>query len=346
MFAAVTTAARELVLREVPDPVPEDGHVVIRPLSVGICGSDLHLFAGDTGALSGAERGLPRIQGHEIAAEVLLDPSGRLVPGTRVAVWPLLTCGTCRLCRAGTVNACPSLQVIGIHRDGGLAGALAVPSSNVVAVGDVDPVVAALVEPLSVAVHAVARARARPGDRAVVIGGGAVGQGVCLALADAGVTGVLLDPSPARASAAALWGFDGSTTTDAAEVRGLVAARTGGEGADLVVDATGVPAVLDTALDVVRAAGTVVAVGLTSAAGPVHTGLLAAKELTVLGSSCCTGAEFGAAAALARRWSGALSRLPVRRFPLAEAGAAIGGAHPEDVVKVVIDVDHTIGGTP
>ncbi|GAA1092066.1 zinc-dependent alcohol dehydrogenase [Pseudonocardia alni] len=338
MIAAVTTDARRLVVTEVPDPVPGPGEVLLRPLVVGVCGSDLHLFDGDAGALSGAERGLPRIQGHEIAAEVLDDPSGRFAAGTRVAVWPLLTCGTCRLCTAGAVNACPSLRVIGVHLDGGLAGALAVPAANVVPVGDVAPAAAALVEPVSVAVHAVARGRVRPGDRAVVFGGGAVGQGVCLVLADAGVSTLLVDPAPARVRAGALWGAAATTTTTHDGLAAEVDAWSGGQGPDLVVDATGVPSVLDTALHLVRAGGTVVAVGLTSAAGPVHTGLLAAKEVAVLGSSCCTGAEFATAAALVGRWADAVGALPVRRIGLADTVSALSGRDADDVVKTLVDV--------
>ncbi|WP_255676892.1 alcohol dehydrogenase catalytic domain-containing protein [Pseudonocardia sp. ICBG1142] len=100
MIAAVTTDARRLVVTEVPDPVPGPGEVLVRPLVVGVCGSDLHLFDGDAGALSGAERGLPRIQGHEIAAEVLDDPSGRLAPPG-----PGSRCGRC--CPAGPAGCAP-----------------------------------------------------------------------------------------------------------------------------------------------------------------------------------------------------------------------------------------------
>ncbi|MBW0101089.1 zinc-binding dehydrogenase [Pseudonocardia sp. KRD291] len=340
MRAAITTASREVAVRDLEPPgAPRPGEVLLRPLAVGICGSDVHLYDGDDAALSGSARGLPRVQGHEIGAEVMHDPSGRLAVGERVAVWPLLSCGSCHMCAAGAVNACLELSIIGVHRDGGLAEQIMVPGSQVVRLGAVSDVVAALVEPLSVGVHAVARSGVGEGDRAVVFGGGAVGQGICLALADRGADVLLVDPARARAEAGALWGASTTTDTDRERLRERVLDRTDGRGADAVLEATGIPAVLDTALDVVRVGGTVVVVGLGSASGPVHPGTIAAKELRILGSSCCTGEEFALAAEMAGRWATELDRLPVLRHPLEGSGGALATAHhAPDVVKVLVDV--------
>ncbi|MDN5914988.1 MAG: alcohol dehydrogenase catalytic domain-containing protein [Pseudonocardia sp.] len=351
MRAAITTAPREVVVRDLEPPgSPGRGEVLLRPLAVGICGSDVHLYDGDDAALSGSALsgsgpGLPRVQGHEIGAEVMHDPSGRLAVGERVAVWPLLSCGSCHMCAAGAVNACLQLSIIGVHRDGGLAEQIMVPGSQVVRVGAVSDVVAALVEPLSVAVHAVARSGVGDGDRAVVFGGGAVGQGICLALADRGAEVLLVDPARARAEAGELWGASATTDTDRERLRERVLDRTDGRGADAVLDATGVPAVLDTALDIVRVGGVVVVVGLSSSSGPVHPGAIAAKELSILGSSCCTGEEFVRAAELAGRWASALDRLPVVRHPLDQCGHALAMAHrAPDAVKVLVDV--TVASAP
>ncbi|MFI0776378.1 zinc-binding dehydrogenase [Streptomyces sp. NPDC021212] len=340
MRAAVTVAPGEVTVTEVAEPgQPARDEILLRPLAVGICGSDVHLFHGDTAALSGAEWGLPRIQGHEIGAEVIADPAGRLRPGDRVAVWPLVACGSCHRCAAGAVNACVGLSIIGVHRDGGLAEALTVPATHVFGVGEVSEVAAAFVEPLSIGMHAVARSGARPGDQVVVFGGGAVGQGVCAVLADRDIATFLVERTPERAGAGALWGARTTTEHDRERLRGEVLDWTAGTGADVVMDATGAPAVLDTALDVVRVGGTVVAVGLTAATGSVHTGTIAAKELAVLGSSCCTAPEFEKATALAGRWAGTIDRLPVRRHPLEDCAVALAEAHTAaDAVKVLVDI--------
>ncbi len=161
MLAAVTKSPGVLVLDEVPVPGPPGpGEVLLRPEAVGICGSDLHLFHGDTAALSGGQSFFPRVQGHELAA--VIEQAGQdcpagLRPGDRVAVWPVRGCGRCYPCRIGRPNVCVSLELVGIHRDGGLQQRLCVPAGQVFAVGDLGPEAGAFVEPMSIAVHAVAR---------------------------------------------------------------------------------------------------------------------------------------------------------------------------------------------
>ena len=124
MLAAVTRSPGVMVVDDVPEPGPPGPRdVIVRPEAVGICGSDLHFYTGDTGALSGARSFFPRIQGHEFSAVV--EQLGRDCPagvraGDRVAVWPLRGCGRCYPCRSGRANACVSLDLVGIHRDGGL----------------------------------------------------------------------------------------------------------------------------------------------------------------------------------------------------------------------------------
>ena len=131
MLAAVTTSPGVMVVDEVPEPGPPGPRdVIVRPEAVGICGSDLHFYTGDTGALSGARSVFPRIQGHEFSAVVEQpgrDCPGGLRPGDRVTVWPLRGCGRCYPCHAGRANACVSLELVGIHRDGGLQQLLVGP---------------------------------------------------------------------------------------------------------------------------------------------------------------------------------------------------------------------------
>jgi D-arabinose 1-dehydrogenase-like Zn-dependent alcohol dehydrogenase len=124
MLAAVTQSPGVMVIDNVPEPGPPGPQdVIIRPEAVGICGSDLHVYSGDVGALSGARSFFPRIQGHEfsdVVEQVGRDCPGGVQAGDRVAVWPLHGCGRCYPCRIGRANACVSLELVGIHRDGGL----------------------------------------------------------------------------------------------------------------------------------------------------------------------------------------------------------------------------------
>src|ERR1700685_711640 len=103
VLAAVTRPPGEMVIEDVSDPGPaRAGNVIVRPEAVGICGSDFHLFSGDVAALSGARDFYPRIQGHEVSA-IVEDPGDTetVHAGDRVAIWPLLPCGSCYPCRAG-----------------------------------------------------------------------------------------------------------------------------------------------------------------------------------------------------------------------------------------------------
>ena len=179
MLAAVTTSPGVMVVDKVPEPGPPGPRdVIVRPEAVGICGSDLHFYTGDTGALSGARSSFPRVQGHEFSA--IIEQLGRDCPGgmragDRVAVWPLRGCGRCYPCQAGRANACVSLELVGIHRDGGLQQLLSIPASHVFGVGDLGPEPAAFAEPMSIAAHALARAGLPDGQQIVILGAGPIG---------------------------------------------------------------------------------------------------------------------------------------------------------------------------
>ena len=260
MLAAVTKSPGVMVVDEVPEPGPPGPRdVIVRPEAVGICGSDLHFYTGDTGALSGARSFFPRIQGHEFSA--VIEQLGRDCPGgvragDRVTVWPLRGCGRCYPCRAGRANACVSLDLVGIHRDGGLQQLLSVPVSQVFGVGDLGPEPAAFVEPMSIAVHALGRAGIPDGQQVVVLGAGPIGLATVLAATAAGARVMATDPVPARRDLAlkvgaenVAWGGDG-------ELLDAVQAWTAGQGAPTVIDTTGDPGALAQATRLVCSAGT------------------------------------------------------------------------------------------
>src|SRR3954466_11203996 len=180
MRAAITHAPRSMAVRDdVPEPGPPGaGEVLVRPEAVGICGSDFHFFLGELDELVGAT--LPRLQRHEVAST--REAGGRgcrdaLQPGARVALWPLRPCGDCYPCRLGRGNVCDNFSLIGIHTDGGLQDPLPTPEGQVSPPAAERPEVAALPEPMSIAVRAVNRGRIADGERVVVLGAGPIGQG-------------------------------------------------------------------------------------------------------------------------------------------------------------------------
>lgn len=341
MRAAVTQARGVMELVAAPDPgEPGPGEVLVRPEAVGLCGSDFHYFHGDIADALGIEL-YPRVQGHEAAG--ILEAVGPDCPvhlqhGQRVALWPLVACGHCYPCRIGRDNVCASINLIGIHRDGMLQDLLRVPASQVFPVEAEDAALAALIEPVSIAVRAVGRGRVEAGEKVVVFGAGPIGQSLAAAAIDRGASVLLVDPLASRLEHGRRTGAELLAPADRVEAVGAAREWAGDDGPVVVFEATGVPEVAGTAVELVARAGRLIIVGLSGQEAPVRVGDLAFKEVDVLGVSCCSGDEFAEAVSLVRRRGDALAGLVTHEFPLEETPAAIEYAmeHPAEVMKAVI----------
>ncbi|KQY25829.1 zinc-binding alcohol dehydrogenase family protein [Rhizobium sp. Root482] len=224
----------EIIDRPAP-PAPAPGWARLAVSHVGICGTDYHIFEGKHPFLE-----YPRVMGHEISARVIEAGEGvSLVPGTPVIVNPYLSCGTCGACRKGKPNCCTAIRVLGVHMDGAFCEEILVPGENLYPAGDLPAEDAAAVEFLAIGAHAVHRSLAPAGARALVIGAGPIGLGTALFSRIAGHDVTLLDTSGERLDMASKrFGFAtgivaGDTALEAAH------AMTGGEGFDVVFDATG-----------------------------------------------------------------------------------------------------------
>jgi L-gulonate 5-dehydrogenase len=343
MRAAVTRSRGVLEVGTVPEPgEPRPGEVLIRPEAVGLCGSDFHYFTGDIGTIDDPSSLYPRIQGHEAAGTILAvgpDCEPELTAGARVALWPVHGCGHCYPCRIGRPNACVEISLIGVHQDGALQDQLLLPAEQVFPVGDQDPALAALIEPVSIAVRAVVRGRVGDGEKVVVLGGGPIGQALALAATDRGASVLLVDTVESRLAYGEGMGAD---VLDASKNDLLGAARewAGGDGPEVVFEATGVAELTQDCIRLVAQAGRVVVVSLSSANAPIRVGDLPLKEVDILGSSCCRSDEFAAAVDLVSRRREAAARLVTHEFPLEEAPKAMDYAmtHPREVMKAVVRV--------
>jgi threonine dehydrogenase-like Zn-dependent dehydrogenase len=344
MRAAVTRARRDLVVVDVPEPgEPGVGEVLVRPEAVGLCGSDFHYFLGDLGDAVGSDL-YPRVQGHEFAGVVEAigpDTPASVRVGERVAVWPLTSCGYCYPCRIGRRNVCSNISLVGIHRDGALQERVLVPGSQVFPVGDQDPAVAALVEPVSIAVRAVARARIEAGENVVVFGAGPIGQAVATAAIDRGARVLLLDKLESRVERGKATGAELLAVGDGVDAVAAAREWAGEEGPEVVFEATGVPELAQTGVQLVAQAGRVVIVGLSAHDAPLRVGDLAFKEIDLLGVSCCNGDEFAEAVALVARREDALRGLVTHEFQLEETPEAMDYAmrNPTEVMKAVIRLE-------
>ncbi len=154
-------------------PSQKSGHSILQIKRIGICGTDLHAFEGTQPYFT-----YPRILGHELAAEIVQTDSHELQIGELVTVIPYLHCGQCIACQQGKTNCCSSLQVLGVHIDGGMRAYISVPNEYVVKGKGLSLDELALVEPLAIGAHGVRRAQIQENELVLVIGAGPIGLGV------------------------------------------------------------------------------------------------------------------------------------------------------------------------
>jgi len=256
MRAAFFERAESMVVREVPVPEPRSDDVLLRVRACGICGSDVSLYK--TGALAGPDV----VLGHEISAVVDQDPSGELAPGTPVAVFPAWGCGKCLWCREGHWRYCLDLP----RRPwGGYAEFTVYPGRNLIRLPEgLDSRLAALAEPLGVALRAVELSRAAPGDLAYVSGLGSIGLLVVAGLAATGCRIVGGDPRPERRVLAEQLGAAAAidTTTDDPAAAALAMDP---HGPRIAFECAGVPTSLEQVLDTCGPQGVVGILGIPMA---------------------------------------------------------------------------------
>ena len=272
MRAARFHGREDIRLEEVPEPDPGTGEVKLRVLYAGICGTDVHeyyngpLFTPGTvpHPLSGVTN--PVILGHEMSGEVVEIGSGvtSVSVGDLVAVEPLQTCGVCLYCRSGSYNLCPTRAAHGLSRAGGAFSEHTTVTERMAhrLPSEIDPIRGALVEPMTVGMHAARRAAVPAGGTAAVLGAGPIGLATALSFAALGVGVIVSDPSARRREAARRLGFEHVLDPTSEDVAAYILELTDGVGVDASVDAAGVPAAIETALDVTRADGIVAVVAV------------------------------------------------------------------------------------
>ncbi|MGK3112463.1 zinc-binding alcohol dehydrogenase family protein [Candidatus Pantoea formicae] len=289
MKTLVVAEPRNMVWQQREKPKPAAHEVLIKPITAGICGTDIHAWAGNQPFFS-----YPRVLGHELCGEVV-EP-GRGVSdfrvGQRVALIPYVSCQKCDACLSGKTNCCENISVIGVHQDGGFCEFLSVPASNLLAVDDVAPEAAALIEPFAISAHAVRRAAVVADEQVLVVGAGPIGLGVAAIAAAAGAQVVVADTSePRRAHVAEKLGL--ATINPLAEdFETTLRAEFGGRLAAKVIDATGSPAAMNGAVKLIRHGGTIVFVGLHKGDLVIPDIEFHKRETTLMGSRNATHEDF------------------------------------------------------
>ena len=322
MKALVYDGVETLGFRDVPDPSPLPGELLIKVEAVGICGSDMHAYLGHD-----ARRPAPLILGHEAAGLIVGGPT----EGMRVTINPLVNCGTCPACKAGRENLCPTRQIISMQpREGAFAQMISMPEQNLVEVPDHVPMTkAALAEPLAVSWHAARLAieALHPSmeKRALIIGGGAIGLAAALALRAMGVAETtIIEPNISRHAFLASIGEN-----TAAQASGHY---------PIVIDAVGYAATRATACAHAQPGGVIAHIGLGEDTGGVDVRRLTLQEITFIGTYTYTAQDFrDTAAAIFAGRLGALEWTEHR--PLSEGAAAFADLRAGTVAapKIVLD---------
>ena len=261
MRAAVYHGIGDIRIEDLPLPNPGPGEALLRVGAAGICGTDLRIHQ------NGHHRippGTPRVLGHEFAGEIVEIGPGvpQWVPGTRVGIAPNMGCGVCTQCVAGWTNLCANYTAFGISLDGAFAEYLLIPADairqgNVAHVPDQVPTaVAALAEPLSCCLNGQEAVRVRPGDLVVIMGAGPIGIMHLLLARLAGARAVIVSEiAPARIAQAREHGADLAVNPQEQDLKAAVLEASEGEGADVVIVATGVAKAQEQSLELAAPQG-------------------------------------------------------------------------------------------
>jgi 2-desacetyl-2-hydroxyethyl bacteriochlorophyllide A dehydrogenase len=333
----VLRAPREIVAGDVPQPRVDPNQVVVQVTHSGICGTDYKIYSGAIPVT------YPRVMGHEMTGHVV-DPGGMsaLGQGERVIVDPQLYCGACFHCRIGQTHLCPRGILIGRDVNGGFAELVAAPSSNVFSLPEsIDSRTAPLIQVLTTCLHAQQQIKIRRGESAVVYGLGVTGQlHVQLAKA-AGATPVIgITRSADKRALAESLGADVTMAGDAAAVE-RVREATGGRGADVVIETTGMMPSLASCIRMSRSGGRILLFGIiTATEGALPFYDLYFKELSLVGARVARSEDYPAAIALVARGDVRLEPLVSDVMPLAALDAAVSMLGADHGARMKIILEH------
>lgn len=288
MIAIQIPAPGELITIDKEMPTPAAGEVLLHVAYAGFCGSDLNTWRGRNGMVR-----YPRIPGHEIGATVAalgpdLPSECTLAVGDVVTVSPYTSCGRCASCRRGRPNACENNETLGVQRDGAMQEYISLPWQKVIPAGGITLRDCALIEPMSVGFHAVARAQVEADDVVMVIGCGMVGLGAVIAAVSRGATVIAADIDTEKLALAQQLGAIYVADTRQADALSTVPVP------DVVVEAVGSTPTYRLAIEAVAFTGRVACIGYAPQDIPLTTQLIVKKELDIRGSRNATPEDFAA----------------------------------------------------
>lgn len=335
MKALVCDEPGRLSLVDRQRPVRAEGEILVRIRHVGICGTDFHIFAGKHPFLD-----YPRVMGHELSGTVEDGGDSPLAAGTPVYVVPYLACGTCAACRKGLTNACMAIRVLGVHTDGGMAEYLSVPAANVIPAAGIDLRDAAMIEFLAIGAHGIARGQVSGADRVLVTGSGPIGMSAALFAKARGAHVTVMDMREDRlAFARDPLGAD-AVLLAGPDAEAQAADLTGGDGFDVVVDATGAAPPIERGFGFLAHGARYVLLSVVKGTITFSDPEFHKREATLLASRNALPADFAEVVRQMQAGRIPTAALNTHRGALADAPALLPDwSRPEaGVIKAILDV--------
>jgi threonine dehydrogenase-like Zn-dependent dehydrogenase len=336
MKALYLTAIGQTALREIEKPKPGPHEVLLKIGMVGFCGGDLNGFKG----LFELQE-YPNILGHEVGGTI--EEMGSLVPttfkiGNKVTVYPYLNCGKCISCRKGRRNACQDNKTMGVRRPGAMTNYIVISWQDLFVSSQLSLKELALVEPLTVGFHAVARGRVSNQDRVAVIGCGIVGMGAIASAVNSGAEVIAIDIDETKLEIAKKIGVAHTINTSNENLHDALMRITNDDGPDVIIEAVGNAITYRAAVDEVAYTGRVVCVGYAKSAVEFNTGIFVRKEIEILGSRNCTN-EFPKVIAYLEAGKFPVEEVISKVVSLNDAGAALAdwALNPKGITKIMVD---------
>ena len=341
MLQAVMTTPGRIEFREIPIPELGDGEVLVRILRIGVCGSDIHVWHGKHPYTS-----YPVVQGHEVSGRIERVGPGvkSLQPGDKVTLQPQVVCGHCLACMQGRYNICENLKVMGFQTTGTASEFFAVSAARVLKLPDgLGYDEGALVEPLAVAVHALARGGHILGKKILVLGAGPIGNLVAQAAKGMGAESVMItDPSPYRLFKARECGIDFCVDPTGQDLMLALLEHFGPDRADLVLECVGSGVAIEQAIACARNGTDIIVVGVFGDRPTLDLGRVQDRELRLVGTLMYQERDYIKAIQLIENGDVALQPLITNRFDFQDYQAAYEWIDKkrDKAMKVMIDMEN------
>ena len=268
---------------DVPKPeIKNDDDVIVRITSGGICRSDIGIYNGTNSLAT-----YPRLIGHEFGG--IVTETGKNVTsvkaGDKVAVDPVISCGHCYACRIGRHNVCSTLEVMGVHRDGGFAEFVCAPEANIHKFHkDFDESFLGLVEPFTIGVEINRRGQITKGDKVLIMGSGPIGIAAMQVAKRNGAEVIMTDLVKERLDKALSMGADEVVLVSEENLEERLLKFTDGEGIPVIVDTVCIPSSFEQSVQLACPAGRIVVLGLKNVPSQITMADITKKELTIAGS--------------------------------------------------------------